>query len=161
MPKQIPADIRSLLPSGDGRAPAEELAPGGWIVAGTHAIILADEERIVDSGMWYEVATAKWDAQDRMLRVEWIDPAREPIRVETVSKDPRALMRTIADRVDHSIVVHKSTKASNGTRIVVWIRRREDDELFSVLTAYGPLDEAGEEEAARFEKQLREGVGLD
>lgn len=161
MPEQIPADIRALLPRGDGRAPAERLASGGWIIAGTHAIILADGGRVVDSGMWYEVATAKWDAQDRVLRVEWMDPAREPIRAETVSKDPHALMRIIADRVNHSIVVHTSTRVSNGTRVVVWIRRREDDELFSVLTAYGPLDEEGEAQAARFEKQLREGVGLE
>ena len=84
-----------------------------------------------------------------------------PIHVETVSKDPRVFMRILSERVNHSIVVHKLITVSNGTKIIVWIRRCEDDQLFSVLVVYGPLDEACEREVARFEQQLREGVGLD
>lgn len=161
MPNLIPAEISVLLPEGDRRAPAEELESGAWIIAGRYAIILADKESVLDSGMWYEIATAKWSAGERVLSVEWMDPARTPIHVETVSKDPRVFMRILSERVNHSIVVHKSITVSNGTKITVWIRRREDDQLFSVLAAYGPLNEACEREAARFEHQLREGVGLD
>lgn len=160
-PQPIPASALALLPDSDRRAPAEELASGAWVVAGKHALILVDAERVLDSGMWYEVATAKWSAEDRILDIEWMDPARSKVRVETVSKDPHVLMRTIADRVNHSIVVHKSTRVANGTTISAWIRRRDDDRLFSALTALGPLDAASEREAAAFERMLREGVGLD
>ena len=161
MPNLLPAQVSVLLPEGDRRAPAEQLESGEWIIAGRHAIILANEESVLDSGMWYEIATARWSAEDRVLSVEWMDPARTPIRVETVSQDPRVFMRILSERVNHSIVVHKSTQVSNGTTITVWIRRREDGQLFSVLAAFGPLDEACEREAAHFEQQLREGVGLD
>lgn len=161
MTAPLPDAARALLPDSDRKAHAEELADGTWIVAGQHALIRVGADRVLDSGMWYEVATAKWNAEDRVLSVDWMDPSRASIRVETVSRDPHVLMRTIADRVNHSIVVHKSTKVSNGTAISAWIRRRDDDALFSVLTAQGPLDAASRAEAERFERMLREGVGLD
>ena len=160
-PRPLPASASALLPLSDRSAPAEELADGSWAVAGRHAFIIVAEDAVKDSGMWYEVAAVKWTGEDRVLALEWMDPARRPVRVATVSTDPRVFMRTISERVDHSIVVHKSATLSNGTRVIAWIRRREDDRLFSVLTAHGPLDEAAEREAARFEAEVRDSVGLD
>lgn len=160
-PRPLPARARALLPSTDRSAPAEELGDGTWIVAGRHALIILSQDAVIDSGMWYEVGAVKWQAEDHMLCVDWVDPARRPLRVATLSADPHALMRRITERVDRSLVVHTSARMPNGTRVSVWIRRREDDELFSVLTAYGPLDEASAREARRLEADARESVGLD
>lgn len=111
--------------------------------------------------MWYEVAAVKWTGEDRVLALEWMDPARRPVRVATVSTDPRVFMRTISERVDHSIVVHKSATLSNGTRVSAWIRRREDDASSpcSRPTARSMRPPRGR--AARFEAEVRDSVGLD
>lgn len=157
----LPESVRAALPDSDRRAPVEALESGGWAIAGRHALIVADESGPVDSGMWYEIARASWSGRDRALVVEWMDPARPQLRVVTESTDPRAFMRRVSDRVDHSIVRHLSMRVSNGTRVTAWIRRREDDRLFSILTAFGPLDEPSRREAESFERAMREGVGLE
>lgn len=161
MVTRLPSALVAFIPDSDADCPAEPLADGRWIVAGTYAFILVGEDGVEDSGMWYEIASAKFTGAERTLVVEWMDPARAALRAVTQSEDPHILMRRIADRVNHSIVIHKTMRLHNGTTVAAWVRRREDDRLFSALVAYGPLDEQAEREAERFEAVLREGVGLD
>ncbi|WP_243442551.1 hypothetical protein [Schaalia vaccimaxillae] len=173
----IPPQVTDLLPTTDRREPAILFEDGRWVVAGRYAIILADPgshatsgqdedgvERtasVIDSGMWYEVQTARWDGDSRTLTCTWVDPERPTLSGVTVSEDPEIFMRVVTERVHHTMVTSKQVKAHNGTTLTCWIRRREDNELFSILTADGPLDESGLELASRFEAQMREGVGLD
>lgn len=157
----LPASALGLLPDIDRNPVAEQVGDDLWVVAGTHALILTSATAVIDSAMWYEAATAQWEAETRQLSVTWVDPQRPDWMLTTVSEDPHVLMRTISDHVNHSIVIHKALKVSNGTQVAAWIRRAEDGKLFSVLIALGPLDEASQKEADAFERDLRESVGLD
>ena len=162
MPKRniVPADLASFLPKGDRQATAEELADGRWIVAGRHAVIVVGERGVEDSGMWHEIQFAAWDADSRVLRVVWVDPARTEIAVKTQAKDPGALMVEVSEKVNHALVVQRVVEASNGTRLTASIRRREDGELFSTLVADGPLDAEGKRQGDLLEAMVRDGVGL-
>ena len=166
----LPESIAALLPGDHRRMPAVRLDDGRWVVAGEYAIIVAAEAgarsdgspaEVIDSGMWYEVATVAWNGESRRLTCTWVDPARTPLTGVTDSQDPADFMRVVTERVNRTMVTTKQLTTASGTTLTCWIRRREDDALISVLVADGPLDDAGEAAAARFEAQVREGVGLD
>ena len=69
-------------------------------------------------------------------------------------------MRHASEYVNRSIVLHSQVETSNGTTVTAWVRRGLDG-LFSVLTADGALDEAGQREADVLEARVRDAVGLD
>ena len=69
-------------------------------------------------------------------------------------------MRHASEYVNRSIVLHSQVETSNGTTVTAWVRRGPDG-LFSVLTADGALDEAGQREAVALEARVRDAVGLD
>ena len=98
----LPASALDLLPDSDRNPVAEQVGDDLWVVAGTHALILTSATAIIDSAMWYEAATAQWEAETRQLSVTWVDPQRPDWTLTTVSEDPHVLMRTISDRVNHS-----------------------------------------------------------
>ncbi|QPK81762.1 hypothetical protein G7Y41_02710 [Schaalia sp. ZJ405] len=162
-----PKDLITLLPDSDRRALAEHLDEGGWIVAGKYAMIVLAEELegqaagVVDSGMWYEIQQVRWEAATRRLTCVWVDPGRAPIEVTTDSEDPAEFMRDVTEKVNRTLITHRTEAMPNGTRVTAWVRRREDDQLFSVLTADGPLDEESQSLASRLEREVRESVGLD
>ena len=83
------------------------------------------------------------------------------INVEAGPKgDPEDFMRHTSEFVNRSIVLHSQVEVSNGTTVTAWVRRDEDG-LFSVLTADGPLDADGQREADALEARVRDAVGLD
>lgn len=157
----VPDSMAPFLPRSDRRADAEELVGGRWVVAGKYAVILVGEGGVEDSGMWYEVQRVRWDAASRGLTVTWVDPARSPMVVRTVSSDPGAFMALVTERVNHSLVVQKAALTAEGTTVVAAVRRRDDGQLFSTLVADGPLDEDGRRLADALEREVRDGVGLD
>ena len=73
----------------------------------------------------------------------------------------RPFMEDLSEKVNRTQVVVRNVTAPSGTVITGQIRRREDGELFSVLSANGPLDDEGIAMAQPFERQLRESVGLE
>lgn len=156
----VPAPLRRFLPDGDGRAPAERLADGRYLVAGSYALILLAADGVQDAGMWYEVQYARWEAATRTCTVVWVDPARPRLAVRTSSRDARRFMREVAEHVNHALVATSSVRLEGGTRVTAQVRRREDGELFSTLVADGPLDAAGEARADALEREVRESVGL-
>lgn len=160
-PHIAPDTITAHLPRSDRRASAEELTDGRWIVAGRHALILVDEDAVVDSGLWYEIQKARWDAETRQFVAVWVDPARAPLVVTTTTDDPDNFMLDVSAKVDHARVVQKVATAANGTVVTAAVRRGESGELFSTLVADGPLDEQGNALAAALEREVREGVGLE
>ena len=105
------------------------------------------------------MARARWEAEGELFALEWVDPARTPLAGRTAG-DPSDFMRQTSEYVNHSIVMHAQTETDAGTTITAWVRRG-DNGLFSVLTASGPLDDAGRLEADALEASVREAVGLD
>ena len=150
------ADYRDLLPRGDADALHIELDDGAILVAGRYALIMIREGEVIDSAMWYEVQSARWEGEKQELSVSWVDPARSPLVVHSSHSPMRAFMEDISEKVNRTQVLVRSVKAPNGA-----VRKREDGELFSVLAARGRLDDEAMELAHSLEKQLRESVGLE
>lgn len=158
----LPRHLQDLLPSSDSSCPAEPLADGRWVVAGTYALILLGEGGVEDSGMWYEVQTVRWETSAQLLTVNWVDPQRSPWTLSVSSGDPARWMRAVTERVERTQVMARSLRDEvTGSSITVQIRRREDGVLFSVVTASGVLSDEGERAAAACERALREDVGLE
>ena len=105
------------------------------------------------------MARARWEAEDELFALEWVDPARAPLAGRTAG-DPSDFMRQTSEYVNHSIVMHAQTETDAGTTITAWVRRGPDG-LFSVLTADGPLGGTGQRAASALEASVREAVGLD
>lgn len=161
-----PNSLTCALPSRERRSPGLELEDGRWMVAAKSGLYVfgaeasfGDREPTPEVFPWYDVARARWEAEGSVFALEWVDPARTPLAGRGVG-DPEDFMRHTSEYVNRSIVLHSSAETSNGTTVTAWVRRGEDG-LFSVLTANGPLDEAGQREADALEARVRDAVGLD
>ncbi len=162
MPTLPPAAVAAHLPRSDRQAPAVALGEDRWAVAGLHTFVVADQDGVVDAGMWSELQTLKFDGETRSLAGTWVDPTRTPIEatVDTTS-DADSFMRLARERLTRSMVILRNLTTDNGTRIVVQVRRSADGSLFSVVTADGPLTAQGRVAALQLEADVRESVGLD
>ena len=152
---------QEIVPTGDANSPHIELSDSRILVSGRFALILIEEDRVVDSGMWYEIQNARWNGEKQELRVTWVDPSRAPLIVHSRDSSMRSFMEDLSEKVNRTQIVVRNVTAPSGTVITGQIRRREDGELFSVLAANGPLDDEGIALAQSFERQLRESVGLE
>lgn len=150
-----------LVPAGDANSPHIELSDSRILVSGRFALILIEEDHVVDSGMWYEIQNARWNGEKQELRVTWVDPSRAPLILKSSDSSMRPFMEDLSEKVNRTQVVVRNVTAPSGTVITGQIRRREDGELFSVISANGPLDDEGIAVAHSFERQLRESVGLE
>ena len=162
----LPGPCASTLPSRERRSPALMLEDGRWLAAARSGLYAFRAEAASGDGEvmpavfpWYDVARARWEAEGSLFALEWVDPARPPLTGRGTG-DPGQFMRHLTEFVNRSIVLHSQVEAGNGTTITAWVRRG-DNGLFSVLTASGPLDDAGRLEADALEASVREAVGLD
>ena len=162
----LPAPLASALPSRERRSPALMLEDGRWLAAARSGLYAFGAEAASGDGEvvptvfpWYDVARARWEAEGQLFALEWVDPSR-PTLAGRGTGDPGQFMRHLSEFVNRSIVLHSQVEASNGTTITAWVRRG-DNGLFSVLTASGPLDDAGRLTADALEASAREAVGLD
>ena len=105
------------------------------------------------------MARAEWEAEAESFTLEWVDPTR-PSLVGRGQGDPSDFMRHTSEYVNRSIVVHAQVETEGRTTVTAWVRRGPDG-LFSILTANGPLDAAGQREADALEARVRDAVGLD
>ncbi len=159
-PNNLPASLASLLPSYDRRSHSVECEDGVWVVAGRHALILVSQDGVVDSALWYEIQRGAWESETRTLSVVWVDPERAPLNLRTCG-DPQAFMGAMSEAVHRSLVLLQSTVTASGTRITAQIRRREDGELFSILTTDGDISPSEAATADALEYAVREAVGLE
>ena len=162
----LPDSLACALPSRERRSPGLELQDGRWTAAAKSGLYVFGAEASSGHGTpspehfpWYDVARARWEAEGSLFTLEWVDPARTPLAGRTHG-DPSDFMRHASEYVNHSIVLHSQVEVSNGTTVTAWVRRGPEG-LFSVLTANGPLDEAGQREADALEARVRDAVGLD
>ena len=162
----LPVSLSSALPSRERRSPGLELEDGRWMVAAKSGLYMFGAEASSTDGEptpevfpWYDVARARWEAEGSLFALEWVDPAHTPLTGRGVG-DPEDFMRHASEYVNRSIVLHSQVEVSNGTTVTAWVRRGPDG-LFSILTADGALDEAGQREAVALEARVRDAVGLD
>ena len=162
----LPDSLSSALPARERRSPGLELEDGRWMVAAKSGLYIFGAEASSTDGEptpevfpWYDVARARWEAEGSLFALEWVDPAQTPLTGRGVG-DPEDFMRHASEYVNRSIVLHSQVEVGNGTTVTAWVRRGPDG-LFSVLTADGALDEAGQREAVALEARGRDAVGLD
>ena len=162
----LPDSLSSALPSRERRSPGLELQDGRWMVAAKSGLYVFGAEASSTDGEptpevfpWYDVARARWEAEGSLFALEWVDPAHTPLTGRGVG-DPEDFMRHASEYVNRSIVLHSQVEVGNGTTVTAWVRRGPDG-LFSILTADGALDEAGQREAVALEARVRDAVGLD
>ena len=162
----LPDALALALPSRERRSPGLELDDGRWMAAAKSGLYIFGTEASSTDGEptpevfpWYDVARARWEAEGSLFALEWVDPARTPLTGRGVG-DPEDFMRHASEYVNRSIVLHSQVEVGNGTTVTAWVRRGPDG-LFSVLTADGALDEAGQREAVALEARVRDAVGLD
>ena len=162
----LPDSLSSALPSRERRSPSLELEDGRWMVAAKSGLYVFGAEASSTDGEptpevfpWYDVARARWEAEGSLFALEWVDPAHTPLTGRGVG-DPEDFMRHASEYVNRSIVLHSQVEVGNGTTVTAWVRRGPDG-LFSVLTADGALDEAGQREAVALEARVRDAGGLD
>lgn len=162
----LPDSLSSALPSRERRSPGLELEDGRWMVAAKSGLYVFGAEASSTDGeptpkvfLWYDVARARWEAEGSLFALEWVDPAHTPLTGRGVG-DPEDFMRHASEYVNRSIVLHSQVEVGNGTTVTAWVRRGPDG-LFSILTADGALDEAGQREAVALEARVRDAVGLD
>ena len=156
----VPSALSSHLPEYDTRAPATLLEDGRYLVAGKYALFLVEQQGIVDSGMWYQVQYASWNADNKKLRILWTDPEAPPLTLTTVDDDPKKFMRTLTSRVDNTIVASRHRQLPSGTTVTVTVRRRADGQLFSSVLADGDVQVADEPYLDALENEVRGEVGL-
>lgn len=163
----LPQSLASALPSRERRSPGLALEDGRWLAAAKSGLYVFDQgdssgargEETPDVFPWYDVARARWEAEGELFALEWVDPARTPLAGRTEG-DPVDFMRHTSEYVNRSIIMHAQVEAAGETTITAWVRRGPDGP-FSVLTADGPLDAAGQRAADALEASVRDAVGLD
>lgn len=163
----LPKALALCLPARERRSPSLELHDGRWLAAAKSGLYVfgagsASGEKAQKSYEvfpWYDVARAQWEAEAESFTLEWVDPTR-PSLVGRGQGDPSDFMRHTSEYVNRSIVVHAQVETEGRTTVTAWVRRGPDG-LFSILTANGPLDAAGQRQADALEARVRDAVGLD
>lgn len=163
----LPKALTLSLPARERRSPSLELQDGRWLAAAKSGLYVfgagASSDEKAQAGYevfpWYDVARARWEAETELFALEWVDPAR-PVLAGRGEGHPSDFMRHTSEYVNRSIVVHAQVETEGGTTVTAWVRRGPDG-LFSILTANGPLDAAGQREADALEARVRDAVGLD
>lgn len=158
---QLPMQVLDSLPEAQRGGPVEQLEDGRFVVVGRDLLMITDDRRVLDSGLWHEVQYAAWDAATRGFRVVWSQPDRPTIIGTTVADNPKKLMETITDRVNNTIVATRRFVTSTGVPVAASVRRRVDGELFSVVIASGEISQADQEKAYALETGLRQELGMD
>lgn len=157
---RLPDSVVQSIPKDQRGGPVEKLRDGRYIIVGRNILMVADEERVVDSGFWHEVQYCAWDAASRRFLLVWSQPERDRVEGVTVTNDPEDLMRKITLRVDSTIVATRRFVTSTGVSVVATVRRRVDGELFSAVFVGGTISEADQEKAFGLEQSLRDELGL-
>ncbi|MCD4557999.1 hypothetical protein [Schaalia sp. lx-100] len=157
----IPSSFHAALSSAERKYPSIELSDGHWLIAGTHELLYLATDAIIDRCAWHEIQSAQWTASSRSLSILWTDPQREPFHAITRNDNVTEFMTMMRERIEYTIIMMRHVISENGTRIVAQIRRAPTGELFSVLSAFGTLNDEGQKLARRLEYEVRESVGLE
>lgn len=161
---RLPEHLRTHV-SGRPHAVAE-LRHGTWAVVTKPALVLlsAPEEGdvAVVSALWHELEHGKWDGDEGVLTITWIDRDRDLLVLKPAHEEVEAFTAAVRERIQSSVVHTEHGTTPSGATIRAYIRRSDRGELLSQVTATGRLSEAPEEQAVvdEVERRAREAVGL-
>ncbi|WP_127127235.1 hypothetical protein [Georgenia sp. SYP-B2076] len=160
---RAPKDVIAHLPKSDNVMAAAELADGSWALVTAGVLVLADTSGVRGRHPWHEVQHGRWDGDVRQFTVTWVDGARRPLVLTTLTDEVEPFTSALRERVQSSVVHTESRDMPGGATAQVLIRRGEDGELLSQLTVTGPI--RGDDEERRLvdelEQHARSAVGLD
>ena len=153
--RSLPQTVLEAIPADQRGGPHERLEDGRFVIVGRDVVIVADDEKILDSGFWHEVQFAAWKADTRLFTLVWSQPGRPQVVGRTVGDQVNDLMEKISSRVGNTVVATRRFVTDSGTHVAASVRRRIDGKLFSAVVAGGPISEVDEEKAYRLEEELR------
>lgn len=157
----LPPAVVQAIPSDERGGPVVQLKDGRYVVVGKRVLMVTDDTKIVDSGLWHEVQYASWRAEDRVLTLVWTDMDRPSLVVATKSENPKEFMEAVTLRVDNTIVATETFTTSTGVNVAASVRRRFDGHLFSTIVSSGAISAADEQRAIQMEADLRKELNLD
>lgn len=162
---RLDTDVKMALPvhsrRGVGMRSSDPGETGVLVASPTHLSYVRGGE-LAWSEPWCAVQRLEWKNEADVIEVQWADPSREDFRFPAPEAD---WMRPFADLaragVTESQVATITEDAANGTLLRAAVRRTPRGTLFSEVTAFGPLDEAGQKLATDLEKRVRDMCGME
>lgn len=158
---RLPSEHAAHLPAGEEVLAGAELTDQAWAAATRVALYVLDAEGVRLRGPWHEIDTGTLDGESLVFSIIWADREREPSELPFASAEITRFTTVIRERIQHS-VVHTETRRVSGTLVRATIRRDENGELYSRLTAFGPLrpEPQVQAEIDDLERQARQAAGL-
>ncbi|HLS72316.1 MAG TPA: hypothetical protein VK046_00995 [Actinomycetaceae bacterium] len=158
---QLPEPVAAHLPDGDQPLVSAPLANGPWVVVARNALLVVGEEGLAQRAAWHEIETGTWDGETRTFTIIWADRERGEESLVFDSDDVALFTSALRERVQASVVHHETIQIGS-TRVRATVRRREDESMYSLITAFGPLPDSPEveRELDALESRVREAVGL-
>jgi len=162
--ESLPDDVRSrlTLDHGERLLAAARLDDGGWVVASSAALIVA-EAGPVARHLWHEVAEATWEPESREVAVRWATSGESAVRLR-LGEDPGRVPEVLRERVMSTYVLSQRVAVRGRRGVTVAVRRHALDGSLLVQTV--PDDgidlrrpETAERVAATA-RELAEQVGL-
>ena len=159
---RLPGPVADRLPPGDRALAAAVLASGDWAVVTPAALVVVGEDGVQQRHPWHEIQHGAWDGDDRRLTVTWVEGARPPLVLTTADDEVERFTTALREHVQSSVVHVEAETLPSGTVIQVHVRRDEAGELFSQLTARGPLtgDVVEQRAVDALERRARAAAGM-
>lgn len=168
----LPAQVREGLGLARGERVLAHatLAPGGWLVATTTALVLVDPIDGPASGPgtprvrtpWHDIAEAVWRADERTLRVRWVT-GDDGEQLLLLGEGESYFPEVVRERVMSTYVLSRRIDVRGRRGVTVAVRRRADASLVVQAVADPGVDllrPTVADEVAAAARALRQQVGL-
>lgn len=150
--QRLPADVRRLLPPGDGPLAFTRAADGTWLVGSRAHLLLvgpavttgttgaggrtAERGRLIP---WERVDEARWDRDESRLRLSELAEYGEPQPSYSLEiEEPGRLLELLRERVTASIVLQRRVTVSGRRGLSVIGRRSPAGGAITWMHAYDP-----------------------
>ncbi len=151
------------LAPGDRILASAELVDGYWGVATRRQLAVLDADaRMIAGGPWCDVDRAAFDPVTGTVAISWVE-GQAPTAMEIANPKRLALVQTVRERVQWSVVLSESVEIGPERYVKVAVRRDGDGSLFSQVVADEGVDLDNPEIAAKVdaaELRVRSASGL-
>jgi hypothetical protein len=137
----LPDAVRSAVPvpRGDRILAFAELTDSSWIVAERGSLLVVAAQTVRVERPWCDVHSASFDPQTATITVTWVDDA-EPLVATLSDIKHLALVRTVRERVERSVILAETVTVAGGRTVRVAVRRDASERLFSQVVADAGVD---------------------